>query len=131
MIAYLKWTAYFEFDDQKVFIPTTDSTISIYQVKDNLIQISNLIFNSILTKFNNLFSFSNVEPPSVKYRISFRDIGTIHNPTILYLQCNSSNLRYHSGSISNEKPIIKLSSLRKLDFSIQFGQNFIILNFRI
>ena len=113
IIAYLEWTAYF--DNQRVFIPTTDSIISFYQVYDNLIQISSLIFNSIPTKFNHLFRFLNLKPISVKYHISLRDIATKHNPTILHLKSNLSNLRYHSGSLANKKPKIQFSSLIKLD----------------
>ncbi len=114
-----------------------------------MIQISNLIFNTIPTKFHHLFCFSILEPRKVEYHIFFRDIRAKHNRSILHLQFysdkissffplgtsgqsiihlfytfNLSNLGYHSGSLSNEKSITQLSSLRQLDIFNQIWAKF-------
>ena len=92
------------------------------------IQLSSLrqldIFNPIRAKIHHLLSFSNLEPRWFKYHISFRDIGTKHNPSILCHHFNLLNLRYHWGSLSIKKPTIQLSSLRQLDIFNPIGAKF-------
>ena len=84
-----------------------------------IIQLSSLrqldIFYPIRSKFHHLFSLSNLKPRWFIYHISFRDIGTKYNPSILCHHFNLSKFRYHSGSLSTKKPTIQLSSLRQLD----------------
>jgi hypothetical protein len=111
-----------KFVDLRAYISTTDESISIYQLLDNLLQMSKLIFNTIPTKFHHLFCFSILEPRRVKYHISFRDIRAKHNRSILHLQFYSDKI---SSSFSfrdirtKYKPSILY--LQFIKFGILFG----------